>query len=119
MTPIKVSRGTIVVLEPDPAINPPVGHEQRGHRPAVVVSDETQRTRFPMFCVIPLTTAVVVGDIYPLVRPSPESGLSKESTALTSDIRGIDPHRIRRVAGILPTADLQNIERALRKYLHL
>jgi len=119
MTPVKVSRGTIVVLEPDPAVNPPVGHEQRGPRPAVIVSDENQRTRFPMFCVVPLTTAAVAGEIYPLVSPSQESGLSRESTALTSDIRGIDPRRIRRVAGMLPRADLQIIEDALRKYLHL
>src|ERR1017187_7190287 len=102
MESVKVSRGTIVVLEPDPTINPPVGHEQWGQRPAVVVSDETQKTRFPMFCVVPLTTAPVIGDIYPLVQPSRESGLSKESTALTSDIRGIDPRRIRRIAGMLP-----------------
>ena len=58
-------------------------------------------------------------EIYPLLRPSRESGLSKESTALTSDIRGIDPRRIRRVAGMLPLVDLQNIEKALRKYLCL
>lgn len=55
MIPVKVPRGTIVVLEPDPAINLPVGHEQWGQRPAVVVSDESQRTRFPIFCVVPLT----------------------------------------------------------------
>jgi mRNA-degrading endonuclease toxin of MazEF toxin-antitoxin module len=107
------------MLLPDPVGNPPVGHEQREGRPAVIVSDPTVATRHPIFCVVPLTRTSVPGALYPTISPSKGSGLSDSSTALTSDIRGVDPLRIRRIAGTVATSDLEKIESALRLYLRL
>src|SRR5512140_2832770 len=107
------------MLMPDPVGNPPIGHEQAAGRPAVIVSDPSIRTRYPMFCVVPLTRTRVEGDLYPPIAPSKGSGLTDLSVALTSDIRGVDPKRIRRIAGSIADADLKRIDDALRLYLRL
>jgi len=72
------------MLKPDPVGNPPVGHEQGEGRPAVVGSDPVVRTRYPMFCVVPLTRTQVPGELYPRIDPAFGSGLSAISVALTS-----------------------------------
>jgi mRNA interferase MazF len=43
---VKIDRGTVVLVE----LNPTVGHEQRGVRPCIAVSDPTVNAdqRFPM-----------------------------------------------------------------------
>jgi mRNA-degrading endonuclease toxin of MazEF toxin-antitoxin module len=116
---LEVKRGTVVMLMPDPVGIPPIGHEQGSGRPAVVVSDPAVRTRYPMFCVVPLTRTPITGDLYPTISPSKGSGLSAASIALTSDIRGIDPTRIRRIAGTISPVDLGKIEAAIRLYLRV
>ena len=50
---MKLGRGAVVVVELDPTI----GHEQRGVRPCIVVSDPdiTSDQRYPLVCVVPIT----------------------------------------------------------------
>ena len=50
---MKVHRGTVVLVELDPT----VGHEQRGVRPCIAVSDPSVNSdqRFPLVAVVPLT----------------------------------------------------------------
>src|SRR5215468_11131649 len=96
---MKLGRGALVVVELDPT----VGHEQRGVRPCVVVSDPDviSDQRFPLVCVVPLTGTRGDGLLYPPLAPG-RSGLAKRSFALLDHLRSIDKRRIRRLFGELP-----------------
>jgi len=109
-------RGSVVVVDLDPT----VGHEQRGIRPAVVVSDPEASTdqRFPMLCVVPVTSTPGEGALYPKLVPG-QSGLEKESYALVDQLRAIHKLRIRRVYGRIHPSELEAIDRGLYLFLGL
>src|SRR5580693_309612 len=69
---VKLVRGAVVVVELDPTF----GHEQRGVRPCVVVSDPDVigGQRFPLICVLPVTGTPGEGILYPPLAPG-RSGL--------------------------------------------
>jgi mRNA interferase MazF len=80
---VKLDRGSVVLLDLDPS----VGHEQRGVRPCIVVSDPevVADQRFPLVCVVPVTGTPGKGALYPALGPG-KSGLTKQSCARwTSD----------------------------------
>ena len=54
-----LDRGTVVLVELDPT----VGHEQRGVRPCIAVSDPSVNAdqRFPLIAVVPVTGTAGVG----------------------------------------------------------
>ena len=111
-----LGRGAVVLVELDPT----VGHEQRGVRPCVVVSDPAVNDdqRFPVLCVIPVTGTPGEGALYPRLSPS-TSGLTKTSYGLVDHLRSIDKRRIRRVYGALPAEELRTLDDALRLFLGL
>ena len=111
-----VDRGTVVVVELDPT----VGHEQRGVRPCIVVSDSEVNAdqRFPLIAVVPVTATVGVGALYPALAPG-ASGLAKRSYALIDHLRSIDKRRIRRVFGPVLPSELANIDQGLALFLGL
>ena len=81
---MKVERGTVVLVELDPT----VGHEQRGVRPCVAVSDPVVNAdqRFPLIAVVPITGTPGEGALYPELSPG-TSGLTKTSYALIDQLR--------------------------------
>ncbi len=103
MTP---SRGTVVLIELDPTR----GHEQRGVRPCVVVSDPSINAdqRYQLIAVVPVTGTTGVGALYPTLAPGP-SGLMKDSCALVDHRRSIDKRRIRRLFGKVAASELAAI----------
>lgn len=111
-----LERGTVVLVELDPT----VGHEQRGVRPCVAVSDPAVNAdqRFPLIAVVPVTATAGVGALYPALAPG-SSGLTKPSSALVDHIRSIDKRRIRRMFGQVSTAELANIDQGLELFLGL
>jgi mRNA interferase MazF len=113
---VTVSRGTVVLVELDPI----VGHEQRGVRPCVVVSDPAVNAdqRFPLIAVVPITGTAGVGALYPALSPG-ESGLVKTSYALVDHLRSIDKRRIRRTYGQLSPSELSEISQGLELFLGL
>ena len=52
-------------------LNPTIGHEQRGIRPCIVVSDPEviDDQRFPLICVVPVTGTPDEGILYPPLGP--------------------------------------------------
>jgi mRNA interferase MazF len=72
----------------------PVGHEQSGIRPAIVVGS-TIHCRFPidMALMVPLTTRDRQLDHHVRID-SPESGLSRPSWARTEDITAVSTRRL-------------------------
>ncbi len=109
-------RGSVVVVSLDPT----VGHEQRGIRPCVIVSDTevNEERRFPVVCVVPLTGTPGEGALYPAVSPG-ESGLRKTSYALVDQPRSIDKRRVTTVCGAATAAEMDGIDRGLRLFLAL
>jgi mRNA interferase MazF len=111
-----LARGTIVLLDLDPA----TGHEQRGTRPCVVVSDPeiTEDQRFPVVAVVPVTGTPALGALYPHLAPGP-SGLTKPSCALIDQLRSVDKRRIRRIYGRVSVDELRAIDDGLLLFLGL
>jgi mRNA interferase MazF len=113
---VKLGRGTVVFVELDPAI----GHEQRGIRPCIVVSDPDviAGQRFPLVCVVPVTGTPGEGLLYPQLAPG-KSGLAKMSFALIDQLRSVDKRRVRRVFGDLAREEITAIDEGLVTFLGL
>ena len=113
---MKIARGAVVVVELDPT----VGHEERGVRPCVVVSDHDviSDQRFPLVCVVPITGTPGEGLLYPPLAPG-MSGLAKASFALIDHLRSIDKRRVRRVFGELAKEEIAAIDQGLAVFLGL
>lgn len=111
-----LDRGTVVLV----ALDPTLGHEQRGVRPCVTISDPTVNAdqRFPLIAVVPVTGTAGDGALYPGLAPGP-SGLTKTSYALVDHIRAIDKRRIRRVFGQVSATELSSIDQGLALFLGL
>lgn len=101
-------------------LDPTSGHEQRGRRPCVVVSDRAvaSEQRYPMLCVVPLTRSAVSGVLYPAIQPGP-SGIREVSFALVDQLRSVDKRRVLARAGSLSHSELESIDIGLKLYLGL
>ncbi len=111
-----LDRGTVVLLDLDPT----VGHEQRGVRPCLVVSDPdvVADQRFPLLCVVPVTGTPGEGALYPELSPG-RSGLTKSSFALIDHLRSVDKRRVRRVFGQVPSEEMTAVDDGLALFLGL
>lgn len=113
---MKLERGTVALVLLDPA----VGHEQRGTRPCVIVSDPdvTADQRFGLVAVVPVSSTGGEGALYPLLAPG-RSGLRKRSFALVDQIRSVDKRRVDSVFGRVPREELDAIDLGLSLFLGL
>ena len=113
---MKLGRGAVVVVELDPT----VGHEQRGVRPCIIVSDPDVigDQRFPLVCVVPVTGTPGEGLLYPPLAPG-KSGLAKRSFALIDHLRSVDKRRVRTVFGELAREEIAAIDEGLAVFLGL
>ena len=113
---MRVDRGTVVLVELDPT----VGHEQRGLRPCIAVSDPAVNAdqRFPLIAVVPVTGTPGQGALYPELSPG-KSGLTKTSCALIDHLRSIDKRRVRRVFGRVTKDELAAVDQGLELFLGL
>jgi mRNA interferase MazF len=113
---MRLGRGAVVVVELDPT----VGHEQRGVRPCIVVSnpDVISDQRFPLVCVLPVTATPGEGLLYPQLGPG-KSGLAKKSFALIDHLRSVDKRRVRSVFGELTAEEIAAIDEGLAVFLGL
>jgi mRNA interferase MazF len=113
---VRLVRGTVVLV----ALDPRLGHEQRGVRPCIAVSDSAVNAdqRFPLIAVVPVTGTPGDGALYPSLASGP-SGLTKTSYALTDHVRSIDKRRIRRTYGQVSAAELATVDQGLELFLGL
>ena len=109
-------RGTVVLAELDPT----VGHEQRGVRPCIAVSDPAVNAdqRFPLIAVVPVTGTAGQGALYPELLPG-GSGFTKRSYVLIDHLRSIDKRRIRKIFGTVATSEMAAIDQGLELFLGL
>ena len=109
-------RGSLLLVN----LEPTRGHEQRGVRPAVVVSDPLviEDQRFPLIGVVPVTGTRGEGALYPELAPG-DSGLKKTSYALTDQVRSIDKRRVLKRYGNLRPEEIDAIDEGLRLFFAL
>lgn len=94
----------------------PQGHEQEDYRPAIVVGlpDQISTPRFPMLVVVPMTTAraqswmVASPELYPRFACG-VGNLTRDSIALTDQVRSIDPVRVERILGTLSSEEYRPV----------
>ena len=113
---VRLERGSVVLL----ALDPTVGHEQRGVRPCVLVSDPEviANQRFPMLAIVPVTGTAGQGALYPAIEPG-ESGIVKRSYALIDQLRCVDKRRIRRLFGVVSPDEMDALDDGLMLFLGL
>jgi mRNA interferase MazF len=99
---VSVTRGDVVLCD----LNPVVGTEQAGVRPAVVLQIDRANAVSPHTIVAPFTT-----------NPAGVGGLSQDSVVLCEQIRVIDKRRIIKVLGHLDEPYLQQVAKALSAIL--
>lgn len=115
-TGVTLERGTVVLVQLDST----VGHEQRGVRPCITVSDPAVNAdqRYPLVAVVPVTGTAGEGALYPVLSVGP-SGLTKTSHALVDHLRSVDKRRVRRVYGRISIEELADIDEGLALFLGL
>ncbi len=113
---VTITRGDVVLCD----LNPVVGTEQAGVRPAVVLQIDRANAASPHTIIAPFTTKIrrALLPSHVLV-PAGVGGLTQDSVVLCEQIRVIDKRRIVRVLGHLDEPYLQQIARALRTILGL
>jgi mRNA interferase MazF len=113
---VRLERGTVALIGLDPAL----GHEQRGRRPCVIVSDPevTLDLRFPLLAIVPISATGGDGALYPRLSAG-RSGLRKASFALVDQVRSVDKRRVERIFGRLPQGELDAIDSGLSLFLGL
>ncbi len=102
-------------------LNPAVGSEQAGRRPAIVVSRDAINKSSPVVIVVPLTGAEHCTKIYPsqVLLSAATEGLSKKSVALGEQVRAINKTRLGQRLGSLNELDLHKLDVALKIALDL
>src|SRR3954470_4074583 len=116
--PLSFQRGDIYFVDLDPSL----GREQSGTRPAVVISTDWLNAQPLVISVAVGTSGHNLSKDYPSnVRISPsESGLPAETVFLCFQLRSLDPRRFRRApAGRLSESAMARLDAALRRCLEL
>ncbi|MGI8697137.1 MAG: type II toxin-antitoxin system PemK/MazF family toxin [Mycobacteriales bacterium] len=108
-------RGSLVLVSFDPT----QGHEQRGARPAVVVSSPRYLSSVRGLVIVVPITSVDRGWPHHVLIGGNTSALRKRSFAMTEQPRTISQERIRRHSGSADERTLAEVDRWLRDFLAL
>ncbi|MEW6681270.1 MAG: type II toxin-antitoxin system PemK/MazF family toxin [bacterium] len=113
---VAITRGDVVLCD----LNPVIGTEQTGIRPAVVLQIDRANAVSPHTIIAPFTTKIR-HTILPshVFIPSGNGGLNEDSVVLCEQIRVIDKKRIIRVLGHLTDSFMEEIKKALSVILGL
>ena len=101
-------------------LEPVIGSEQGGRRPALIIQNDVGNEFSPVVIVAAVTSK-------PASRPRPTDvplkagtgGLEVDSRVLLNQIRTIDKHRLGRPIGSLADEDLKRVDEAIRISLGL
>ncbi len=109
------ARGEIWEVDLDPT----VGREQAGRRPALIVSDNAlNRSPRGLVVVIPITgTARGLPTHIPVIPP--EGGTTKPSVIMAEQVRSVSKDRLVRRYGMVTPATMGQVDQILRLVLGL
>ena len=109
------SRGDIWSITLDPTL----GREQSGTRPALVISvDKFNHGPAGVIVVLPITSKDKKQPIHVLIKP-PEGGLSMLSFVKCEDIRSVSKERLKQFYGTASAQTMTEVERRIRILLNL
>lgn len=93
------------------------GHEQKGFRPAIILSKETAN----LVIVIPLTTKIQAKkyDHSIEINPSQKNKLNETSVAMVFQLRAVDKKKIKNKIGEIDKEVLEDIETNIKEMLKL
>ena len=113
---VTITRGDVVLCD----LNPVIGTEQAGVRPAVVLQIDRANAASPHTIIAPFTTKIRRALLPSHVLVSTNvGGLSQDSVVLCEQIRVIDKRRIVKVLGHLDDSYMQQIAKSLSSVLGL
>ena len=113
---MEVKRGDVFLVD----LNPVVGTEQAGIRPALVIQIDKANAASTHTIIIPLTTRIREAKLPSHVRiPAGVGGLAEQSVLLCEQIRVIDKRRLVRRTGNIEEEDLRKVGVALKLILGL
>ena len=100
-------------------LDPPVGHEQGGTHPCLIVSDDgMNHGRLGLVIVVPLTSVAKRFPSHVEITP-PEGGLSLLSFIKCEDVRSISQRRLIKRLGSVAMNTMEHVEYRLRLLLGL
>jgi mRNA interferase MazF len=112
---VSTRRGEVWLID----FGDPIGREQAGRRPAVVVSaDPLNESPAGVVIVVPTTTRPRGLPSHVEIDPD-GSGMDEVSYAKCEDVRSISEQRLITRLGTVPTAEMFQIERVIRFLLDL
>jgi len=113
---VEVRRGDIFLVD----LNPVVGTEQAGIRPALVIQIDKANAASPHRIIIPFTTRIREAKLPSHVKiPAGIGGLVEQSVLLCEQITVIDKRRLVRRTGNIEEEDLRKVGVALKLILGL
>lgn len=113
---VTVRRGDIVLCD----LNPVIGTEQSGVRPALVLQADRANVVSPHTIIAPFTTKIRRALLPSHVFVSAESGkLDRDSVLLCEQIRVVDRRRVIKIIGQLEHPHMAEVASALRAVLEL
>lgn len=113
---MEVKRGDVFLVD----LNPVIGTEQAGIRPALVMQIDRANIASPHTIIIPFTTRIrdTILPSHVKIRAG-VGGLMEDSVLLCEQIRVIDKRRLVRRIGNIGEDDLSKVEVALKVILGL
>jgi len=113
---VEIKRGDTFLVD----LNPVVGAEQAGIRPALVIQIDKANAASPHTIIIPFTTRIREVKLPSHVRiPAGVGGLADESILLCEQIRVIDKRRLVRKIGSIGEEHLREVGIAIKVILGL
>ncbi len=113
---VEIRRGDIVLVD----LNPVIGTEQSGIRPAVILQNDKANKVSPHTIIAPLTSKIrnVILPSHVFIA-SGIAGLTLNSVILCEQIRVIDKKRLIRSLGKLPNNKIRELDTALTTILDI
>jgi mRNA interferase MazF len=111
-----VKRGEIYWID----LGQPMGSEQGGKRPVLIVQNDIANQTSPTTIVAPITAAIQ-DKKYPVnvEITQQESGLSKDSTILLANIRTVNQNKLKNRVTCLSQIKMSEVDIALKRSLGL
>lgn len=94
----------------------PVGHEQTGLRPCLVIGDpgQYQRTNFPQYVICPITSTVLEPGLMRMAVYAGMADLKLPGTVLLDQLQAVDVGRITGAYGRFSEPELEPVRRGIR-----
>ncbi|HTX89514.1 MAG TPA: type II toxin-antitoxin system PemK/MazF family toxin [Bacteroidales bacterium] len=97
--------------------DPAAGSEQKGLRPAVIISGESMNEYLDICIICPVTGRIKKYPGCPVIRKNERNGLDKDSEVLTFQVRVIAKSRLKKKLGTVTDKELENIKQGLFEVL--